>query len=241
MTYDFAPRDFSGAAYKAGEHAIKPALVQKAPSAMLSRNALEDTSSGDKSKINATDDTLLTSLATDLSSMASVAKAVAAAAATSLRTQGDEDVGIEDESLPSGTATPHNETTTGMLRDFAKRPTAEPPPCTAAPASVPLSPALLIPASIPGPLTFRDTEEDVDILRLSDGPVATTATGAVTPFAHTHGERDVIFLPAKMIMPDSVLQVCYSLLHYVRYHFSSSLALPCNEGYFCSHNTSSAV
>lgn len=216
MVCDFSPEDFSGAGYKAGEHAapssslkaaLKPSVEESAAAAVRPNPAssvletvagVVDVNDGDAD-------------VTDLLAMASVAKAVAAAA--SGRAQIDEDGVTEDESVANqapgasdgGAATGDADRDGGMLRDFAKRPGSTPP--SSAAVTVPLIPTTTAAAAT----VFRDTEDDAEVeaLPIDGGPAAATATGAATPFAHVYGERDILALPAKLVLPDTVLQVGY--------------------------------
>lgn len=216
------PEDFSNAAYKAGEHAA----VSSTPKRSFNRG---DPGSADPTHLHSTDASAAISTmagivedrigdasgdAADLQSMATVAKAVALAVAT--RAQADEDGGVDDDGVagvdrPPGIADGASASASadaagaGMLRDFAKRTGVEPLVMTAAIGG----PVPLPPPAVPAPSTCRDTEDEseYEAQPTEYGSAVVTATGAATPFAHVHGEHDVISLPAKLVLPDTVLQV----------------------------------
>ena len=216
------PEDFSNAAYKAGEHAVVSSTPKRTfnrgdpGSAGLTHLPSTDASSAMLTIAGIVEDRIgdASGDAADLQSMATVAKAVALAVAT--RAQADEDGGVDDDGVagvdrPPGIADGVSASASadaagaGMLRDFAKRTGVEPLVVTAAV----VGPVPLPPPAVPPPSAFRDTEEEseYEAQATESGSAVVTATGAATPFAHVHGEHDVISLPAKLVLPDTVLQV----------------------------------
>jgi hypothetical protein len=134
MVYDFSPEDFSGAGYKAGEHAapsssLKAALKPSVENSIVTAAHATLASTTLETVAGVVDDNDSDTDVTDLLAMASVAKAVAAAA--SGRAQIDEEGVAEDnDSVASqvpgasaaGAATRDADRDGAMLRDFAKRP-----------------------------------------------------------------------------------------------------------------------
>ena len=223
--YNFDPKNYSNAKYKAGElpNVSHSSIARvRGTSSQSDQKAAEITSNSNDALLFAAsgvkDDGVDDGVeGVDLISMASIAKAMAAAAAAST-TQAhimEEDGGTEDDSFPS--QVPDSAITeapaSGMLREFTtKRSGAESASLAAVPAAVSVSPAAppLAAQNIPTPLVFRDSEDEqpeIDMHPSDGASAAAKSTRATLPFAHAHGEHDVLALPAKLVLPDTVLQV----------------------------------